>query len=78
MVAMINVEEIANPEDVVALYMVNHQSDGTLKYQAIDGSFPLIAPMNVSASILRNNYRKFIEIQLNALGGTVENFSLDC
>lgn len=78
MVAMINVEEIANPEDVVALYMINHESDGKLKYHAIDGSFPLIAPMNMSASILRNNYRKFIEIQLNALGGTVENFSLDC
>ena len=84
-VGAIDVESIANPEDVIKMNMVRYDmaSDGTAvaDVHQIDGSFPLVAPMTVSASLLSANYGEFvkavvpwvkiIDIQLDCWNGEV-------
>ena len=90
-VGAIDVESIANPEDVIKMNMVRYDtaSDGTTvtDVHQIDGSFPLVAPMTVSASLLSANYGEFvkavvpwvkiIDIQLDCWNGEVVSISRD-
>ena len=76
----IDVESIANPEDVIKLNMVRYetQSDGNTKVDVrqIDWSFPLVAPMTVSASLFSANYGEFVKAV--APGVRIRNIELDC
>lgn len=55
-----------------------HTTDEEGKHSnlSIDGSFPLIAPVNIPVGIARNNYNKFMDIELG--GHLIESQQLDC
>lgn len=67
---------LANPNDVVVLYMHTIDADGTPKNLTIDGSFPVIAPVNIPVSVALNNYKKFMDIELG--GHHIESQQMDC
>lgn len=76
----IDVESIANPEDVIKLNMVRYetQSNGEVRADVhqIDNSFPLVAPMTVSASLFSANYWEFVKAV--APWVRIRNIELDC
>ena len=79
-VGAIDVESIANPEDVIKMNMVRYDtaSDGTTvaDVHQIDGSFPLVAPMTVSASLLSANYSEFVKAVVPWV--RIRDIQLDC
>ena len=79
-VGAIDVESIANPEDVIKMNMVRYDtaSDGTTvaDVHQIDGSFPLVAPMTVSASLLSANYGEFVKAVVPWV--RIRDIQLDC
>ena len=79
-VGAIDVESIANPEDVIKMNMVRYglNKDGQIEADVhqIDGSFPLVAPMTISASLLSANYGEFVKAVVP--GVMVTNIQLDC
>ena len=79
-VGAIDVESIANPEDVIKMNMVRYDtaSDGTtvVDVHQIDGSFPLVAPMTISASLLKANYGEYVKAKVP--GVRILDIQLDC
>ena len=79
-VGAIDVESIANPEDVIKMNMVRYDLDknGQIKedIHQIDGSFPLVAPMTISSSLLSANYGEFVKAVVPWV--RVVNIGLDC
>ena len=79
-VGAIDVESIANPEDVIKMNMVRYDSDINWGIKEdlhqIDGSFPLVAPMTISSSLLSANYGEFVKAVVPWV--RVVNISLDC
>lgn len=79
-VGAIDVESIANPEDVIKMNMVRYTVDSEWNpspdIHQIDGTFPLVAPINVSSSLLTANYKEFVKAV--APWVIVVNVQLDC
>lgn len=67
-VSSIDVQSITNPDDVVNLSMIRYETalDGDKRIWRespiqIDWSFPVIAPVNVWASLFSANYREYVK-----------------
>lgn len=75
-VSKIDVVSLANPNDIVAMYMNVNDSKGNAENFLIDESFPLIAPVNVPVSLTTTNFDRFINDQLG--GSDIWNLQLDC
>lgn len=77
-VGRIDVISIANPNDVVAMYMHTLDEDRKPTNLFIDGSFPLIAPVNVLATPASENFNKFIQDKFQGQVGEIEKYELNC
>lgn len=75
-VGKIDVVSIANPNDIVAMYMNVNDEKGNAENFLIDGTFPLIAPVNVPVSLTTVNFERFINDQLG--GSDITSLQLDC
>nr|MBR6100257.1 hypothetical protein [bacterium] len=57
-------------------YGLNKDGQIEADVHQIDGSFPLVAPMTISASLLSANYGEFVKAVVP--GVMVTNIQLDC
>ena len=63
-VSKIEVESVANPNQTLLSYVFSPEKDNPNAYTQMGPQSLLIAPVNVGFKLLRQNYRRYVDLQL--------------